>query len=643
MSDTRSAPKRGARAIRAGLLASALAALTAIGLAPQASADFTSAKCGGVNTNANGASFAKGAQESFNSYFKTFYCPGSGLSIAYNANGSGAGIEGAQLREGTSRFWGSDDPPSPTAVALMNSGAKKEIVEGKPKILPDGVEGNEGKVHIFPIAAGAISPLVNFPDGCNPEALADKYRTVSAAQVSGNAALKGILRVRFTKVKFEKVWAGEENAKWSEAFPELAAQGAPCEVPIIRVVRFDKSGTTFGFKDYLRTINPGRGWTTTFETGTGETGNREWPNAQFGEGGQCGATPAPGKQADTVDFLTTNCGNGNGELVKKLIATEGSIGYSDIATARNASPTLAVDATKATAPSTPYWTQVQNGTIAVGSAQEGEGKGFTEPTLDEENGFKTTASTTPAQKGANCIAETIFQNTPGNSFGDWSKTSGVNATSGFGICTLTYVMAFDDNAAVFKNLPEEESKARTVKDYMESVVTDAAQAQLLAADYAPLPSGMLSLARTAIGQIGWNKSSSSGPVTPVGDPPVGGGSGGGGGGTVIVSNQFSIPKKTISSKTGSATFSVKLPGAGKLGVLGTAKAGKKTIKVGSVTLTVGKAGTYSVTLKPSGAAKQMLSKQGSLKVNLTFTFSPTGGAAKSTNSAVTLKLVKKGG
>ena len=93
--------------------------------------------------------------------------------------------------------------------------------------------------------------------------------------------------------------------------------------------------------------------------------------------------------------------------------------------------------------------------------------------------------------------------------------------------------------------------------------------------------------------------------------------GGGGGGTVVVSNQFSIPKKTISSKTGSATFSVKLPGAGKLGVLGTAKVGKKTIKVGNVTLTVGKAGTYSVTLKPTGAAKQMLSKQGSLKVNLT--------------------------
>lgn len=652
MSDTTSAPVWGARAVVAGLLALALTALAAIAFAGQAKADFSSAKCGGVNTHANGASFARGAQESFNSYFKSFYCSGSGLSVAYNANGSGAGLEGAQLRPPaeTSRFWGSDDPPTPGQVALMNAGAKKETVDGKPKIVADGVEGNEGKIHVFPVAAGAIAPLVNFPEGCNPEALADKYRTVSAAQITGNAALKGILRVRFTKVKFEKVWAGEENAKWSEAFPELAAQGAPCEVPIIRVVRFDKSGTTFGFKDYLRTIKPDRGWTTTFESGTGEIGNREWPNAAFGPRADCPGKEGPGSQDNSIDFLTSGCENGNGELVKKLIATDGSIGYSDIATARNASPTLAVNASLASAPTTPYWTQVQNGSVTVGSPQEGQGNGFTEPTLDEANGFRTTAASNPSQKGANCISATIFKGTPGDSFGDWSKTSGVNAASGFGICTMTYVMAFDDNAPVFGNTAEQEGKARTVKDYLESVVTDAAQAQLTAADYAPLPPNMLALARTAIGQIGWNKSSSGGG----GNNPGGGGNPGGGnpgtgggGGSVItppvVSNQFSIPKKAISSKTGSVTFSVKLPGAGKLGVLGTTKVGKKSIKVGTVTLTVGKAGTYSVTLKPTGAAKQMLSEDGSLKVNLTFTFSPVGGAAKSTNSAVTLKLTQKRG
>ncbi len=646
MSDSTSAPKRGARAVRAGLLASALAALTAIGFAAPATADFTSAKCAGTNLDGNGASFAKGAQEVFNFNFKNFYCSGSGLNVAYNANGSGAGILTMQLRNNASRFGGSDDPPTPAQVALMNSGG----IEVAGKVEADTNPSNDGKVHVIPIAAGAIAPLVNFPEGCNPEALADKYRTVSAAQVTGDAKLKGILRVRFTKAKYAKVWAGEENAKWSEAFPELAAQGAACEKPIIRVVRFDKSGTTFGFKDYLRTIEPSRGWTTTFETGA--NGNREWPNAEFGfpasgeEKSQCGAkVSAPGgKQTnDSIDFLTSACANGAGELVKKLSETDGSIGYADIATARNASTTLAVNAALSSAPTTPYWSQVQNGTIAVGSGEEGEGKGFTEPTFDEANGFKTTAAGNPTQKGANCLSPTIFQNTPGDSFGDWSKTSGVNAATGYGICTLTYALVFDDNATVFGSTPEEEGKARTLKDYMESIVGNA-QSQLFAADYAPLPGPLLTLAQSAVAEIGFNKAGSGGGGGGGGGGTSGGGTGGGGGGgTIVVSNQFSIPKKTISSKTGSATFSVKLPGAGKLGVLGTARSGKKTIKVGSTTLTVGKAGTYSVTLKPTGAAKQMLSKQGSLKVNLTFTFSPTGGAAKSTTSSVTLKLAPKRG
>lgn len=650
MSDTTGAPERGVRRFRAGLLATALVALTAIGMAPVANADFTSPKCGGANLDGNGASFAKAAQEVFNFNFKEFYCAGSGLKVTYNANGSGEGIKGMQLRVSASRFGGTDDPPTPAQVSLMNSGG----VEVAGKVQADTNPSNDAKVHVIPIAAGAIAPLVNFPEGCSPEALADKYRTVSAAAITGDAKLKGILRVRFTKKLFEEVWAGTKNAKWSEAFPELAAQGAPCEKPIIRVVRFDNSGTTFGFKDYLDTINPGRKWLTDFQTGT--NGNREWPNAEFGfpasgeEKSQCGAkVSAPGgKQTDdSIDFLTSACANGAGEQVKKLSETDGSIGYADIATARNASTgTLAVNASLATAPTTPYWTQTQNGSVAVGSPQEEAGQGFTEPTFDEVNGFKTTAALNPTQKGANCKAAGIFKGAPATTLGDWSKTSGVNATSGFGICTLTYALVFDDNAVAFKNSPEEESKARTVKDYEEFIVHDG-QAQLFGADYAPLPSDLLAIAQAGVASIGWNKAGSGGPSDPGGGNPgggdPGGGSGGSGGGTApaVISNQFSVPRKTISSKTGGATFSVNLPGAGKLDVLGTAKAGKKgKLTVGRVVLTVTKAGTYSVNLKPSGAARALLKKNGKLTVALKFTFTPNGGTANTTSSSVTLKLTK---
>lgn len=635
MSQILSAPRRRGRARAAGLLALATTALAALGPAAPAGADFTTGKCAGPNIEGNGASFAKAAQEVFNVNFKNIYCagtPGQGtINVAYNANGSGAGILTMQLRANESRFSGTDDPPTPGQVALMNSGAiEKEVSPGKKAVVDDEKAGNEGKVHILPIAAGAVAPLVNFPEGCDPEKLGDQFRTVSAAEITSTPARKALLRVRFPKAKYEKVWAGLENGKWSDAFPELAGD-TDCEVPIIRVVRFDKSGTTFAFKDYLRTIEPARGWTTTYESGT-EAGNREWPNAEFGSGGQCGGTAAPGKQADTVDFLTSNCENGAGKLVEKLIATEGSVGYADIATARNASPTLAINASAGAAPTTPYWTQVQNGSGA-----------FTEPTADEVNGFRTTAAVTPAQKGANCLT-TTYTGTPATSTGDWSKASGVNAPTGFGICTLTYALAFDDNAPVWKNTPQEEAKARTVKDYMEGIVSAAGQATLFAADYAPVPNTLIAISRAGAASIGWNKAGSGG------GGGTGGGTSGGSTGTTgtttqpaPVSNQFSLTRKSISSKNGSATLSFTLPGAGKLDVIGKAKVGKKQITIGHVVLNAGKGGTFIVTLKPNAAAKKVLNEKGKLNVSLKLTFAPNGGSAKSSTGAVTLKMTKQSG
>ena len=107
------------------------------------------------------------------------------------------------------------------------------------------------------------------------------------------------------------------------------------------------------------------------------------------------------------------------------------------------------------------------------------------------------------------------------------------------------------------------------------------------------------------------------------------------------SNVFTMPRKSVSSKTGSATISVKLPGPGKLEMVGTAKKGKKKIKVGRVVLNAGKGGAFSLVLKPSAAAKSVLRNSGSLRVSLVLTFTPTGGEANTDTSSVTLKLKKQ--
>jgi ABC-type phosphate transport system substrate-binding protein len=638
MSRTLSAPRWGLSAALAGALALALTALAALGLAAQANAAFNTTKCAGPSITGEGGSFAKDAHVVFNFNFKNSYCPGTSSNVTYAPNGSGSGVKAVTLRTLTPRFGQTDDPPTPEQVALMNAGATVDPGANKAVTEADTDPSNNGKIHVVPSAVGAVVALVNLPESCDSKLLLAAHRTDNAASTADDK----LLRVRFSKAEFEQVWAQGASGgpssvpylDWDEVLTELNTD-ADCHKPIVRVVRFDQSGSTFTFKDYLNAINPAREWKTKWAT-TGTNLTREWPGATFGPRTDCAGTPeGPGGGAtQDTDNLTSGCGNGNGNLVDKLIATDGSVGYADLATARNKG--LAINATTgAEAPTTPYWTQVQNGSGT-----------FSEPTADV-NGFRTDGS-----KGANCLKATFagIPATPASdpTLGDWSKASGVNSpdkegTTPYGICTLTYGLVFDDNSAVWGNTPSEEAQARTVKDYWEGVLGDGTQGQLFPADYAPLPAGILALSRTGIAAVDWHKGPGDSVVPPHGDPNPVTPPGGDGGGTTPAkpSNAFSLLRKSISSKTGAGAISVKLPGAGKLDLLGTAKVGKKKIKVGHVVLTASKAGTFELALKPSAAAKKVLREKGSLRVSLELTFTPTGGDAKTSNTALTLKLKKQ--
>lgn len=614
MSGTFTGPRWGLGAGIAGVLALLLSALAAFSLTTRADAAFTTGKCAGSDIVGRGASFARDAHNVFINNFQPIYCAGTpALSgVTYEALGSGAGRLSMKVREtGGPRFGMSDEPPTPAEVAQMNAGSGTEPAEA------DVNPADNGQIHVIPAAVGAVAPLVNFPDNCDVNLLPAGSKTAEQ-DLDVDATPDDVIRVRFSKAQFEAIWAKDAAAdNWTEVFPALAAD-ADCNKPIIRVVRFDDSGTSFAFKDYLNSIDGGQGWLTTYVTGSNKT--REWPNAVFGKRTDCPGEPnGPGSQEDSVDQLTSGCSNGNGSLVPKLVATDGSVGYSDISTARSNSPSLAI-APEANDNDT-YWTQVENGSNT-----------FTEPT-SSPNGFRT-----DGPKGANCQT-TVFTGVPASTFGDWSQASGVASQTGYGICTMTYGLVFDDSSDVWGGSAVEEAKARTVKDYWENIVSTPAQAALFPNDYAPLPAPILAISKAGVASVDWQKGEGGGgeeekpqpkPQDPkvVTPPPV----------VTPPSSAFSVTKKAISSKTGKATISLKLPGAGKVVMVGKAKSGKKTIKVGKVTLNAAKAGTFNLTLNPSGAAKQLLKTKGSLKVNLEITFTPTGGSAKSSKTAVTLKL-----
>lgn len=627
-----------ALAVAVTLTAAAIAALT---LAPRASADFATPQCQGSDITGQGASFARDAHSVFRVRFENTFCPSGAPAVDYLPTGSGSGrravgertganTDGSISRSQAPRFGMSDEPPSPTQQAQMEQGTD--------------TAGDESQVHVVPAAVGAVAPLVNFPNGCDVTALAAADRT-AAQDLDGDATDDDVVRVRFTKQKLEAAWAGDAGARtWDDLFPELG--GVPgCGVPIIRVVRFDDSGTTFTFKDYLDSINPGRGWLTTYGSGANRT--IEWPGATVGARTDCAGSPSgPGSEPDTTDQLTSGCASGNGNLVPKLAATDGSIGYSDISTARTAGLAITPEAND----NDTYWTQAQNGSGV-----------FTEPTADTSRGFRT-----DGQNGANC-GQATFTGVPSSTLGDWSQTSGVNSPAGFGICTFTYGLLFDDYAKAFAligNGAAEEQKARTVKDYWTNIVSDGGQAVLFGKDYAPLPADIQAIAQTGVNAVNYNKSGTGGSTggggvtAPGGSAPPPSNPGGGTLAPAITrTNVFSVPRTKIDSRKGTATFRVRLPDAGVLRVVGTAKKpatrrkrrkgrrGSTAQKARRITvdrkrLTVAKAGVYTVILNPGRAARRILRQKRRLRVAVRMTYTPIDTASRTSKRTVTLKLRK---
>jgi hypothetical protein len=101
----------------------------------------------------------------------------------------------------------------------------------------------------------------------------------------------------------------------------------------------------------------------------------------------------------------------------------------------------------------------------------------------------------------------------------------------------------------------------------------------------------------------------------------------------LPSSTFTITDTTV--RSGTATFSVKVPGAGKL-----ATSGKNTA---SETTTVTKAGTANVTVRLSNAGRKALrhAKHHVLKVSVLVTYTPAGGTSARHSRMLTFKAGSK--
>lgn len=650
------------RALRRTLLAGVvLAAAGTSGLIAQdAHAAFTLRACdGSSDVRGQGASFQQGAQVYFKSVFeRSNGCSGTPTGPTYTANGSGNGIASAgggggnaQLlcagscaiplpagqRDPSVSFQATDEPPTPTQQAAMNTG------------LPG--EADDALIHVIPVATGANALILHAPEGCNLSTVTNKTNgrdgALGGADTGDNAA-DHTQRIRLDNTLVEAAFAGVAQT-WGDIAPGISGTATNAQqterdcarVPVKRIVRQDVSGTTYGWKAYLNLINPARGWLTTYST----PNNLTWPAV----GGTSTATPTPvsgtGQPTfcpETGNKLCSGPASGNGSLTDQVNITDGSIGYSDLATARAKGFTINASADRQ---DYTFWAPLQNN-------PGGTPTGYAEPTVDP-----AAHSGAVGGRGANCQNVTVANiPTPANSprgdptLGDWSR---VFAAGGpvYGACVLTYILAWHDNAAVYGNNDVQQAKARTVKDYLQRAILSSFGQAFTNVDYSALPNPagapLLDYARAAADSIDWGTTAGGGTPPPSdggGTPPPPARSGGGGTPPTppsSPSNQFSIP----SSKTSptAIVFSLQLPGAGALKVDATTKVGKKTIKVSSASATPRGAGRVTLTLRLSAAAKKALSRSKTKKISVAvkFTYQPTGGTARTVTKTVTVRAARK--
>jgi ABC-type phosphate transport system substrate-binding protein len=649
-------PRHVAPSVRRALLAGAAVAAFGAFTAPGADAAFSIGQCqaSGSAVKGQGSSFQTDLQTDFASFFAgSNGCNGSEPSPTYNPNGSGNGIASmgggggnatlncttlatpcsvplpAGQRDPSTSFAGSDDPPSPTQQQSMNAGTSSP--------------SDNGNVHVIPIATGASAFIVHAPEGCDLSTVTNLTNgaTGSASGNTGDGAANHTQRIRISGALLEKAFAGDADANtWGEIAPGIS--GVPtnaqetgiatcASVPVKRIVRQDSSGTTFSWKAYLNLIGTGRGWTTTYAAP-----NTLWPAA--GGAGTATATPEPTNVCPNTEanLLCSASGSGGGALAGVVNATDGSIGYVDLATARK----RGFDITpSATTQDYTFWSPLE--TSPNGSASSGT---YAEPTSDA-----TAHSGGTGQKGANCVNAPIVgvptaAGSPNGdpTLGDWSHVIAAGGAA-YPACVLTYALAWDDNAPVYGNTAAEQGKARVVKDYLSLIVSSIGQLKLTTTDYSPLPAGLLTDAQNAVNAIGWDKAAGSG----------GGGGGGGGGGTPPPtggggtppppsppSNVFALPSRKLSSTL--ITYTVQVPGAGTLKVVATTKVGRKTITGASLSAHVSGGGKVTVKLRLSARARSALARARGRKLKFTvkFTFTPTGGSARTVTKTVTIVAPK---
>jgi ABC-type phosphate transport system substrate-binding protein len=585
-----------------------------------------------------------------------FGAGGQNADCTYNE----AEQEAAGARNAKTRFVASDAPPTEEQRTKMEAA-------GGP---------NPGKLHVLPVASFAVTVVVHFPEGCeleDPEQVDGNGDTTTgghndpSGKGTGDTFSEGTLRVHIPAAVLERIWRGRLTT-WGEVVETIGGKihmrdegadqpTAPLEqdegfhhckeVPVRRIVRFDGSGTTYNFKAYLSLL-PGAQTTKNIWTEAPIVGtNTNWPLTET----KIAAPPAVEANgvcthAISEDHICRASGSGNEFVARAVRATDGSIGYVDLATADDEGFAMVANPNAETEPSRDqsyYWVPLETiNPKEVEEGKEGVGTNYVEPSLNP----KLNLASETREPGTNCEAADYrgYPETGADpTLGEWSRTYATGSLNEvtYPACGLTYDFAWDDDATVYGSGQAEERQARTVKDYLTAVTSVEGQQEILNKDYGDLSETLQEIARHGVAAIGWDKEGK----------PAGGGGGGEKGPeehhtTTTVSTSTSAQTSTLPPSNAFTVASAKVKGSDIVIALVLPASGEIAIRATSGSLTVssvtagvgGGQGTVNLPISAAASKKVAKSKSGKLKVTIAITYTPSGGTAA--EKTITLTLTK---
>ncbi|WP_320671925.1 hypothetical protein [Patulibacter defluvii] len=315
-------------------------------------------------------------------------------------------------------------------------------------------------LHTIPIAQSSVAVDVRIPDGC--EVVADPADR------------------RITATKLERAFAAASSADtWGEILPSIAGSAgglttAQCQAkPVVRVVRFDSSGTTFAFKRLLQKIATRDSSGTTWSEPT--LGNTAWPS-------------------ETAANLKRPTTNGAGAQLDLLAAqTDGGIAYADLATSRT--KLFGWDGTEGDQ-DRKLWLYVEQPGNPTPT--------FRSPAVDDDQ-----AGTKGSNCGAVAYGDKGTTTLPTNTTKSWYDVDATSTTVQYPGCALTYGLAWQTPQPVNVGITDPakrftQDQARAVKDYLAYVLNTAGGQSVLAAnDYQALPTNVRTAAQTGVGTLNW--------------------------------------------------------------------------------------------------------------------------------------------